>query len=105
MATTGQEIQALKLPGTGRGWNLAADPVKPLLYVETVVDSLPRILIYRTTDFSLVGELPVPVAGLPNPVWEGALSVDRARDQLHVTWSQQTNSQTTNPVWTFDLLP
>lgn len=103
-ATTGQPIQALKLHGTGRGWNLAADPVKPLLYVETVVDSLPRILIYRTTDLGLVGELSVPAAGLPDPGFEGALSVDRVRNRLHVTWTQEGNSQV-NPVWTFDLLP
>jgi hypothetical protein len=100
-ASTGEVLAGTKLPA-GTGFNLAADPSEPLLYVETLIGGRPTILVYAQ-NLALLGQLPAPADGTPTCDYtcpEGAVAVDRSLDRLHVVWESGSNY-----IWTYDLLP
>lgn len=86
------------------GTNMAIDPVKPLIYVESRADTLPTILVLDAVTLTEVARLhaaPVPgFTGCNATCFEGALAVDRVRNQLHLVWVGSTSQ-----VWSFDLVP
>jgi hypothetical protein len=105
---TGTTGQLLAGTGVSNGINVATDPVKPLVYVESLADSTPTILVLDAATLALVGKLPAPaVAGLGGcntNCFEGAIAVDRSRNKLHVIWSQPSGGFP-SAVWSYDLVP
>lgn len=101
-ASDGAVLAAVALPTGHPAMSMAADPTRPLLYIQVFRDSLPSVLVYETGTLSLVGELTVPAAGPPCSVlcFEGAVAVDRARNTLHIVRPGPPAA-----VLTFDLLP
>jgi hypothetical protein len=102
-ARTGRVQQAVRLPD-GVASHVIADPVQPLLYVEFLMDSLPQVLVYQTSDLQLVGQMEASP-----PAWtvgglDGTMAIDRARNLLYLVWSHSGNAPM-SPVWTFDLVP
>lgn len=101
-ASTGAVLAGTRLPD-GAPFNMAADPAESLVYVETLANGQPTVLVYDY-QFRLVGRLPAPaIAGSPGcsiACFEGTVSVDRVRNQLHLVWTGATSF-----IWTYDLLP
>lgn len=101
-ASDGAVRAAVALPASHPAMSMAADPVRPLLYIQVFTDSLPSLLVYDTSPLALVGELSIDASGPRCGVncFEGAVAVDRSRNSVHIVRPGPPAS-----ILTFDLIP